>query len=151
LVTLSKAIGVAGGAVCGTKTFCDGLVNLGRAYIYSTAIPPAIASAIEAAINVMKHEPQRQQRVRALARKIRGELKQSELQIPAGDSPIIPVILGSEERALEAANHLREKQILAIAIRPPTVPRGSSRLRITLSCEHSDTEIQTLLQLLREI
>jgi 8-amino-7-oxononanoate synthase len=151
LVTLSKAAGVIGGAVCGTKLFCEGLVNWGRAYIYSTAIPPATANAIEAAISVMKAEPQRQQRVRELARQVRDQLKRAGHQISDGDSPIIPIILGSEKRALDAANYLREKQILAIAIRPPTVPRQTSRLRITLSCEHSDIEIEKLIEALGKI
>ncbi|HEV8378177.1 MAG TPA: aminotransferase class I/II-fold pyridoxal phosphate-dependent enzyme, partial [Tepidisphaeraceae bacterium] len=72
-------------------------------------------------------------------------------KISEGDSPIIPVILGSEKRAMEAANSLREKQILAIAIRPPTVARETSRLRITLSCDHSDEEIDRLIKALRGI
>ncbi|HEV8607384.1 MAG TPA: 8-amino-7-oxononanoate synthase [Tepidisphaeraceae bacterium] len=151
LVTLSKAAGVAGGAVCGTRIFCDGVVNWGRAYVYSTAIPAAVASAIEAAIGVMKAEPQRQERVRELARRVREELKSGGQKISEGDSPIIPVILGSEKRAMEAANSLREKQILAIAIRPPTVARETSRLRITLSCDHSDEEIDRLIKALRGI
>jgi len=151
LVTLSKSAGVIGGAVCGTKLFCEGLVNWGRAYIYSTAIPSATASAIEAAISVMKAEPQRQQRVRELARQVRDQLKRAGHQISDGDSPIIPIILGSEKRALDAADHLREKQILAVAIRPPTVPRQTSRLRITLSCEHSDIEIEKLIEALRKV
>src|SRR3989440_2853105 len=127
LVTLSKAAGVVGGAACGSRAFCDGLVNWGRAYIYSTAIPASAASAIEAAIAVMKAEPQRQQRVRELARRVRNELKSRGHHIGDGDSPIIPIILGSEKRALQAANFLQEKQILAIAIRPPTVARDTSR------------------------
>src|SRR6267142_1676928 len=81
LVTLSKSAGVVGGAVCGSKLFCDGLVNWGRAYIYSTAIPPAAASAIEAAISVMRAEPRRQQRVRELALRVRNELKRAGHQI----------------------------------------------------------------------
>jgi len=151
LVTLSKAAGVAGGAVCGTRKFCEGLINWGRAYIYSTAIPAATAAAIEAAIEVIRNEPQRQQRVRRLAQQVRNELRRNGLQITDGDSPIIPVILGSEKRALDAAAHLREKQILAIAIRPPTVARETSRLRITLSCEHTDGEIEKLLEVLKTI
>jgi len=99
----------------------------------------------------MKTEPQRQHRVRELARRVRDELKRSGHQISDGDSPIIPIILGSEKRALDAANHLREKQILAIAIRPPTVARETSRLRITLSSEHDDREIKTLLEELKKI
>ena len=151
LVTLSKSAGVAGGAVCGSRVFCESVVNQGRAYIYSTAIPPATASAIDAAISVMKQEPRRQQRVRELALRVRAQLKSGGHQISEGDSPIIPIVLGSEERALNAAAQLREKQFLAIAIRPPTVPRETSRLRITLSCEHSDEEIGELLDALRKL
>jgi len=150
-VTLSKSAGVAGGAVCGSKIFCESMVNQGRAYIYSTAIPPATASAIEAAISVMKQEPQRQRRVRELAQRVRGELHSGGHLISEGDSPIVPIIVGLEERALNAAAYLREKQILAIAIRPPTVPRETSRLRITLSCEHSDEEIGKLCDALRKV
>src|SRR5205809_3054061 len=114
--------------------------------MYSTGIPFAIATAIEAALGVMKDEPQRQNPVRELARQVRDQLKRAGHQISDGDSPIIPIILGSEKRALDAADHLREKQILAVAIRPPTVPRQTSRLRITLSCEHSDIEIEKLIE-----
>jgi len=151
LVTLSKAAGVVGGAVCGSRNFCAGLVNWGRAYIYSTAIPAGAAAGIEAAIAVMREEPWRRERVRELARRVRDELKRGGHQIAEGDSPIIPIILGSEERALNAANHLREKQILAIAIRPPTVPRETSRLRIALSCEHSDDAIEKLIDAIKDV
>jgi 8-amino-7-oxononanoate synthase len=146
LVTLSKAAGVAGGAICGSKIFCDGVVNWGRAYIYSTSVPPGVAASIEAAIGVMKKEAQRQRRVRELAARVRKGLKRAGKSIPDGDSPIIPIIYGSEERAVKAAEELRKNGILAIAIRPPTVARNSSRLRITLSCDHSDEEIANLIE-----
>ena len=90
-------------------------------------------------------------RLRELAQRVRDELKRGGHLISEGDSPIIPIILGLEERALNAAAYLREKQILAIAIRPPTVPRETSRLRITLSCEHSDEEIGKLLEALWKV
>jgi 8-amino-7-oxononanoate synthase len=151
LVTLSKAVGLMGGAVCGSRQFCEAVVNWGRAYMYSTAISPALAAGIEESIGVMKREPQRQKRVRDLASRVRDELKRHGKEIVEGDSPIIPIVLGSDERALEAANKLREKNLLVIAIRPPTVARGTSRLRITLSCEHSDAEIEELIATLREV
>ena len=139
IVTLSKALGCIGGAVCGSQTFCDALLNLGRAYIYSTSIPPMIAAAAQAAVEVCREEPHRQARLRDLAMRVRSALSQP------GDSPIIPMILGDEQRALDAAAALREEGLLVIAVRPPTVPRGSSRLRITLSCDHTDAEVRTLL------
>ena len=146
IMTLSKAVGVSGGAVCGSSSFCDAVVNWGRAYIYSTAVPPAVAAGIAESIRVMKEEPERQKRVREIARWARGALKEMGVVIPAGDSPIIPVIYGSEASAVRASERLREKGLLVVAIRPPTVARGTSRLRVTLSCEHSDSEVERLIE-----
>jgi 8-amino-7-oxononanoate synthase len=146
IATLSKAAGVVGGAVCGSKAFCDALVNHGRAYIYSTAVPSMVAAGVEAAIGVMRDEPHRQARVRLLARRVRERLSSAGLAPPPGDSPIIPVVLGSESAALKAADYLLQEGLLVIAVRPPTVPRGSSRLRVSLSCDHSDEEVERLTQ-----
>ena len=145
IVTLSKALGSAGGAVCGSETFCNAVVNHGRAYIYSTHLPPSAAAAAEAAIQVMAHEPQRQRRVRDLAARVRSELTVCGIALPAGDSPIIPIILQNEQAALEAARVLQDQGLWVLPIRPPTVPRGTSRLRVTLSSEHSDGEVAQLI------
>jgi 8-amino-7-oxononanoate synthase len=146
VITLSKSIGCGGGAICCSRTFCDAMINLARAYIYSTSIPPMLAAAADAAISVMEEEPDRQQRVRQLARRVREELKQTRWTIPAGDSPIIPVVIGSESAALAAAESLLSRGLLALAIRPPTVPRGASRLRLTLSSAHSDADVDRLME-----
>jgi 8-amino-7-oxononanoate synthase len=151
IITLSKALGCSGGAVCGSRVFCDAMVNLARAYIYSTSISPMIAAAADAAISVCETEPHLQQRVRQLARHVRTELQQSGWDIPAGDSPIVPIIMGTESAALAAAESLADAGILALAIRPPTVPKGTSRLRITLSSAHSDEEIERLLRAMAEL
>ena len=151
VVTLSKSIGCVGGAVCGSGVFCEALVNFARAYLYSTNVPAAVAAAADAAISVMEHEPQRQQRVREIARRVRSELGQLGLHIPPGDSPIIPMITGSETAALEAGEALMAEGMLVLAIRPPTVPRGTSRLRVTLSSEHTDEEIAQLICAIREL
>jgi 8-amino-7-oxononanoate synthase len=145
VVTLSKALGCAGGAVCGAIEFCDAVVNLGRAYIYSTAVAPATAAAASAAIDVLCDEPQRQRRVRALGTRVRDRLREAGRDIPPGDSPIVPIVLGSEEAALAAASRMRDAGLWVVAIRPPTVPRGTSRLRVTLSSDHTDDEIERLL------
>jgi 7-keto-8-aminopelargonate synthetase-like enzyme len=146
IVTLSKALGCAGGAICASQKFCDGVANFGRAYIYSTALPPAAAAACEAALAVMRDEPQRQSRLRELTRRAR-----ARLNLPSSDCPIIPVIFGSEPAAVGAAESLRGEGLLVLPIRPPTVPAGTSRLRITLSCEHSDAEVEHLLVSLAEL
>jgi 8-amino-7-oxononanoate synthase len=145
VVTLSKSLGGAGGAVCASKEWCDALVNFGRAYVYSTAPPPAVAAACEAAIEIMSKEPERQRRVRELSKRVRAALHLM------GDSPIVPLVVGEESAAIEAAARLREKGMLVLPVRPPTVPRGASRLRVTLSCDHSDEEVQTLIDAIRMI
>jgi 8-amino-7-oxononanoate synthase len=150
IATLSKAAGVIGGAICGSQKMCDAILNFGRAYIYSTSIPPAIAAAIEASIDVMREEPQRQARVRAHAIKFRKELAKIGLKIPPGDSPIIPLIVGEEARAMEIASRLEDQGLLVQPVRPPTVPPGTSRLRITLSSEHSSDEIEQLIDALKK-
>lgn len=151
VITLSKSMGACGGAVCGTRSFCAALVNHGRAFIYSTAIPPMIAAAATAAIDVMREEPQRRARLRSLAREVRGELAARGLTTVAGDSPIIPIVLGDESRALEASRRMLEGRFLVPAVRPPTVPKGTSRLRLTLSCDHTDEEVRALLDVLAGI
>ena len=141
VVTLSKAIGCVGGAICGSRAACEAVVNFGRPYVFSTALPAAVAGAVVEAISVMKDEPNRQMRVRELARRVRS-------QIPGGseDSPIIPIVLGEESAALNLAAQLVEQGIFVVAVRPPTVPRGTSRLRITLSCDHTDDEVEQLMK-----
>jgi 8-amino-7-oxononanoate synthase len=141
IVTLSKALGCAGGAVCSSAAMCEAIVNFGRSYVFSTALPPAVAAAVEAAVEVMRDEPQRQQRVRALAKRVR-----SSILNQAGDSPIIPVIVGDETRTLQFAERLMQQGILTVAVRPPTVARGTSRLRLTFSCDHTDEEVNRLIE-----
>jgi 8-amino-7-oxononanoate synthase len=154
IVTLSKALGCIGAAVCGSRAFCDALINLGRGYIFSTSMPAAVAAAAEAAIGVLRDEPHRALRVRQLARLVRAEARSAGLVLPEAepnDAPILPILLGTEAAALDAAQQLRARGVLALAIRPPTVPRNGSRLRITLSCEHSDGDLEALIRSLREL
>jgi 8-amino-7-oxononanoate synthase len=151
VVTFSKALGCVGGAVCGSIAFCEAVVNFGRAYVYSTSIPPSLAATVVTAIGVLHDEPERQQRVRALAQRLRAALTEAGFDLPPGDSPIVPVIVGEERAALDAADRLREQGMLVVAVRPPTVPRGRSRLRVTLSSGHSDEEVDQLLRALRAL
>jgi 8-amino-7-oxononanoate synthase len=145
IVTLSKALGSIGGAICASTAFCDAVVNHGRAFIFSTSLPAAAAAAAEAAIEVIIREPQRRQHLRDMATHVRKELGMN------GDSPIVPIILRSEAAALDGAAALREQGMLAVAVRPPTVPRGSSRLRVTLSSEHREEEISALIAALKKL
>ena len=145
IVTLSKAVGVVGGAVCGSADWVEAVVNFGRPYVFSTALPAAVAAAITVSLGVMADEPHRQARVRALSHRVRTQLSAAGLHLPPGDSPIIPVLLGTEAAAVAAADGLRAAGLLVAAIRPPTVARGTSRLRVTLSSEHTDDEIGRLV------
>lgn len=151
VITFSKAIGCVGGAVCGSDAFCAMLVNAGRAYVYSTSIPAAVAGAIEAAIGVLRDEPERQQRLRELSRYVRSSLVDAGLDIRAGDSPIVPIVLGAEPAAVAAAWKLLGEGLLIAAVRPPTVPRGSSRLRVTLSSEHQPVDVDKLVSALKRL
>jgi 8-amino-7-oxononanoate synthase len=155
VITLSKALGLAGGAICTSTAFRDALLNFAPAAIYSTNIPPALAAGTEAALGILADEPARQQRLRALSRYLREQLVRSD-QMEGGagalpDSPIVPLLLRHEGQALSAAEELRRRGLLVVAIRPPTVPRGGSRLRITLTCEHRDEEIDLLVRALKEV
>lgn len=148
VVTLSKALGAAGGAVCGSAKFINAVENFGRAFIYSTAVSPLIARLAQEAIAICHDEPQLQQRVRRHARRVREVLK---VESPVPDSPIIPIVLGDAQRTLDAAAALREQGLLIVAVRPPTVPPGTSRLRVTVSAAHTDAEIDQLIDALRRL
>jgi 8-amino-7-oxononanoate synthase len=148
IATFSKAAGCMGGAICASREFCDAVLNYGRAYIFSTSVPASIADAIATAIAIMGEEPQRARRVRDMARQVRSRLQSGGMQIPAGDSPIIPIIVGEEEPAMEKSQKLFERRFLVQAVRPPTVAAGTSRLRVTLSCEHSDSVVNELVEAL---
>jgi 8-amino-7-oxononanoate synthase len=144
VITLSKSAGCIGGAICGSEKFCRAVLNFGRAYMFSTSLPPPLADAIAAAIAVMRDEPQRRQRVRELAMRLRGRLTAQRVKLPPGNSPIIPIVVGDESAALRLAEELGEGGFLVQAIRPPTVAVGASRVRVTLCCEHRDEDVDAL-------
>ena len=151
VITFSKSLGTAGAAVCGSNLFCQMLVNHARAYLFSTSPPAATMAATQASIEVIQAEPQRIARLSHITGQMREAIGQMGFTVPLGDAPIIPLIFASEEAALAAAQQLEEDGLLAVAIRPPTVPRGSSRLRITLCSEHADSDLQQLCDCLRKL
>lgn len=128
-----KALGVAGAFVAGPAWAIDYLEQRARPFIFSTAAPPAIAAALDASLDVIATEPERRERVRSLARYLRQRLAEAGIAVPAGDSPIIPVIIGENERAVAVAATLQEAGFDVRAIRPPTVPAGTARLRISVN------------------
>ncbi len=133
-----KALGVAGAFVAGPAWAIEYLEQRARPFIFSTAAPPAIAAALDASLDVIAAEPERRERVRFLARYLRERLSEAEIAVPAGDSPIVPVIIGENERAVAVAAALQEAGFDVRAIRPPTVPAGTARLRVSVNVNLSE-------------
>jgi 8-amino-7-oxononanoate synthase len=144
--TLSKAFGAQGGFIAGPAKLIELLVNTARTFIFDTALPPAIALAARVALSIMKRDEERRQRLHANVAHLRGGLRSLGLPVLDDPSPIVPVVLGSEERALSVARKLLEKKVYAPAVRPPTVPPGSSRLRCSLRSDHVPEQLDLLVQ-----
>jgi 8-amino-7-oxononanoate synthase len=151
MATLGKALGGFGAFVAGSHELVQTLINRARPYIFTTAMPPALAEANRAALRLLRTEAWRREQLVQNIQYFRNQA--AELRLPLLDSStaIQPLLLGSETRALAWSSALEQRGLLVTAIRPPTVPPGSSRLRITLSALHSQTDIQRLLEALAEI
>jgi 8-amino-7-oxononanoate synthase len=154
--TFGKAFGTFGAFVAGEADVIEFLLQKSRTYIYTTALPPAVAAATRAALRVSGQESWRREKVRALALHLRVGLH----DLGIGDASyadgravtaIVPVVLGEPERALAASAALERQGILVTAIRPPTVPAGTSRLRITLSASHEESQVDALLAALADV
>ena len=145
-----KALGVAGAFVAGPSWAIEYLEQRARPFIFSTAAPPAIAAALDASLDVIAAEPERRERVRFLARYLRERLRETGIPVPAGDSPIVPVILGENQRAVAVAAALQQAGFDVRAIRPPTVPQGSARLRISVNAGLSEEILARFVRCLVE-
>jgi 8-amino-7-oxononanoate synthase len=143
--TLSKALGCAGGFVAGSRQLIEWLLNRARPYVFSTAAPAAASAAAIAAIDIVEQEPQRRQSLLARAEALRMELAAQRWNTGSSASQIIPIIVGNPERAVSLSLKLRERGLFVPAIRPPTVPEGEARLRISLTAGHNDEMIGALL------
>ncbi len=148
--TLSKALGAQGGFVCGSRRLIDWLVNRARPYIFSTALAPPIAAAARAAVAIVQTEPERRTRVLALAERLRRELQAFGGNVGASSCQIVPLIVGGAHEAVSLSRRLEEAGFLVPAIRPPSVPEGSARLRISITSGHSESDILCLTTTLRD-
>jgi len=144
--TLSKALGTSGGYVAGGAFLKEYLINTSKAFIYTTAQPPAIAAAASAAIKITQNDPGRRRRLWAIRNDLHSELKALGFQFTDTQSPILPIIVKSPETALKMSQALYEAGIHVPAIRPPTVPKDSSRLRLTISSEHSNHQLEKVIK-----
>ncbi len=147
--TLSKALGAHGGFVAGPAVVIDALVNMARPFIFDTALPPALALAARVAVKIARSEEERRTRLHGTVRHLRAGLASLGFETIADPSPIVPVILGEERRALSIASTLAAARIVAPAIRPPTVAPGTSRLRLSLRSDHSTDHADILIEKLR--
>ncbi|MFG0539348.1 8-amino-7-oxononanoate synthase [Pseudomonas sp. YQ_5] len=148
--TLGKACGTAGAFVAGSEELIEALVQFARPYIYTTSQPPALACATLKSLELLRRETWRREHLAALIRQFREGAQQMGLQLMDSPTPIQPIVIGDSAKALRLSRLLRERGLLVTAIRPPTVPAGSARLRVTLSAAHSEAQVQLLLNALAE-
>lgn len=149
--TLGKAFGTFGAFVAGSNDLIETLIQSARTYIYTTALPPAIAEATRASLRIIQAESWRREKLRALTERFRQGAEQLGLTLTSSTTPIQPVLIGDSETAMKISNALFEKGFLVSAIRPPTVPKYGARLRVTFSAEHEEQDVDHLLAALSEI
>jgi len=151
IAPLGKAFGAAGAMVAASRTVVDYLINRARAFIYTTAPTPVNCAAVMAALDIVQSEPQRRTMLADNAAYLRNRMTESGLDIANSCSHIIPVIIGSSKDALAASESLCKKGFLLVPIRPPTVPAGSARLRISVQSRHTQEQMDALIDALKEV
>lgn len=151
MATLGKAVGCSGAFVAGPAALIDGLIQFARTYIYTTAMPPALAAATRCAVTLARTESWRRQKLNALIQRFRHGAEQLGLPLMPSRTAIQPLLLGDAQGALEASRALEANGLLVVAIRPPTVPQGQARLRITLSAAHEEAHVDRLLEALARL
>jgi 8-amino-7-oxononanoate synthase len=149
--TLGKAFGVFGAFVAGSELLIEALIQSARSYIYTTALPSAVAEAVRESLIVAEQETWRRQHLHELIAYFRAAAAEKGLPLMDSITPIQPIILGDSKKALAVSAALYQRQIIVTAIRPPTVPQGMARLRITLSALHDKNQIDQLIDALVEI
>jgi 8-amino-7-oxononanoate synthase len=148
--TLGKAVGTSGAFVAGPAHLMDYLVQKARTYIYTTAMPPALALATCASVDIVEREENRRDHLRRLIARFRSEAESLGYRLMPSDTPIQPILIGANREALALSQSLERQGLLVTAIRPPTVPEGEARLRVTLSASHTWDDLQQLLEGLAE-
>ncbi|MCX8048562.1 MAG: 8-amino-7-oxononanoate synthase [Methylohalobius sp.] len=148
MATFGKALGVFGAFVAGGEEVIETLIQEARTYIYTTALPPALAQAVLTSLRLVQKEAWRRERLKELIERFRLGAKALGLPLLPSETPIQPLVVGDSQKAVELSRKLMDKGFWVAAIRPPTVPSGSARLRITLTCAHSLDQVDGLLQAL---
>jgi len=148
--TLGKALGTAGAFIAGPEELIEALIQFARPYVYTTAMPPAIAEATRTSLQIAAEEEWRRERLVGLVQRFRHGAERIGLKLLPSDTPIQPIMVGDSRLATDWAEALQRQGILVAAIRPPTVPGGGARLRVTLSAAHRPAQVEALLEVLAE-
>jgi len=151
MATLGKAAGVSGAFVAAEQVVIDTLINHANSYVYTTATPPALSSALLQSLQLIEEGEERRAHLKLLVARLRSGLAGLPWILMESDTAIQPLLIGDNQRALELSAALRERGIWVAAIRPPTVPQGTARLRITLSAEHGEADVDRLIGALHEL
>ena len=151
MATLGKAAGVFGAFVAGESEIIEMLIQYARSYIYTTATPPLLSHAVLKSLALIEREEWRRKKLIQLTKCLKKELQPLRWKLLKSVTPIQPVIIGGGSEVVQISNALREQGLLIPAIRPPTIPRGSARLRISLSASHSIEDVKQLAMVLREL
>lgn len=146
--TLSKAIGSVGGYVAGSKDLIDYFRNISRSFMYSTALPPSTIAASLRAIEIIEEDKETREHLLQLADWFKVRLREAGFHVPPTQTAIIPVIVGEADQAVEYSHCLLEEGIYIPAIRPPTVPKGTSRLRISIMATHKKEDLERVITLM---
>jgi glycine C-acetyltransferase len=149
--TLGKALGGFGAYVAGSRALRELLINRCRSFIFTTSLPPAIMAMAMAAIDLVQQEPERREALWNNCRILQAGLRELDFSLGSGESPILPLVIGDAGKCMQFSERLLEKGIFAQGIRPPTVPPGTSRLRITLMATHTRSQIDRALKAFQEI
>ncbi len=149
--TLGKAFGTAGAFIAGSEELIETLIQFARTYVYTTAMPPAVAEATRTSLQILHKDDWRREHLQALINRFRSGCEQLGLKLMPSSTPIQPIVVGDTARALQMSRQLEEQGILVTAIRPPTVPKGSSRLRVTLTAAHTEAHVDQLLLALEKV
>jgi len=143
--TLGKSFGTFGAFVAGSEALIETLIQFSRSYIYTTALPPAVAAATLASLKIVRQESWRRDKLVQLVTRFRRGAEQIGLQLGASNTPIQPVLINNDAKVVQVGQSLRDAGFLVGAIRPPTVPVGTGRLRITFSADHSEEQVDQLV------
>jgi len=145
MATLGKSLGCAGAFVAGSRELIEGLTQFARTFVYTTAMPPALAAAARAALRLASAEDWRREKLQKLVARFRTGAQQLGLPLADSRTAIQPIVLGDPTRTLQAAADLETQGVLVVAIRPPTVPANTARLRVALSAAHEEADVEKLL------